>query len=247
MGSRNSGHLRTVDVARLAGYSVQQIRNLEQAGVLPPAVRTDAGYRVYDESHVLSARAYGSLAAGAGPVEARKIMRAAHTLPGSGMLALLDAAHARLDQERRDLEFATTAARVIADEPIADVRRSDDMSISELANALGVRSSALRHWDAEGLVVPSRGGSRAARRYAPEDVRDARIVHQLRSAGYRITQLRELMPQLRGERRWEAVMAGLAARGASIEARSRALFEGGAALGAAIAATNSAGQQSVPE
>lgn len=246
MRSRNSGQLRTVDVARLAGYSVQQIRNLEQAGVLPPAARTDAGYRVYGESHVLSARAYGSLAAGAGPVEARRIMRAAHVLPISGMLALLDAAHARLDQERRDLEFAKTAARVIADEPIADVRRSDDMSISELANALGVRASALRHWDAEGLVVPGRGSSRAARRYTPDDVRDARIVHQLRSAGYRITQLQELMPQLRGERRWEAVMAGLAARDASIEARSRALFEGGAALGAAIAAANSAGQQAVP-
>ncbi|MFI1919425.1 MerR family transcriptional regulator [Nocardia sp. NPDC020380] len=246
MASRNSGQLRTVDVARLAGYSVQQIRNLEQAGVLPPAVRTDAGYRVYDESHVLSARAYGSLAAGAGPVEARKIMRAAQTPPISGMLALLDAAHARLDQERRDLEFAKTAARVIADEPIADVRRSDDMSISELANALGVRTSALRHWDAEGLVMPGRGSSRAVRRYTPDDVRDARIVHQLRSAGYRIGQLRELMPQLRGARRWEAVMAGLAARDTSIEARSRALFEGGAALSAAIAASNSDGLQSVP-
>ncbi|MER5382998.1 MerR family transcriptional regulator [Streptomyces sp. NPDC002688] len=28
------------------------------------------------------------------------------------------------------------------------------MSVSEHAAALGVRTSALRHWDAEGLVVP---------------------------------------------------------------------------------------------
>ncbi|MFE7711419.1 MerR family transcriptional regulator [Streptomyces sp. NPDC057486] len=61
------------------------------------------------------------------------------------------------------------------------------MSVSELAAALGVRPSTLRHWDAEGLVVPDRVPSRGTRRYSPAQARDARIVHQLRSAGYRMT------------------------------------------------------------
>jgi DNA-binding transcriptional MerR regulator len=226
--------LRTVDVARRAGCSVQQVRNLERDGVLPPASRTASGYRRYTETHVRSALAYRALAAATGPVEAKAIMRAAHACPGSGLLALLDAAHARLAAERRDLALAREAAEAITAEPVGDVRPSDSMSVSELASALGVRTSTLRHWDAEGLVVPARDSPRGARRYSPADVRDARIVHQLRLAGYRVPPLQALMPELRRAHRWDDLTATLAARDASIDARSRALVRAAAALDALL-------------
>jgi DNA-binding transcriptional MerR regulator len=233
MRSRKSG-LRTVDLARRVGYSVQQIRDLEHDGVLPPAPRTATGYRTYTETHVLAALAYRSLATGVGPVEAKRLLRAAHRYPGSDLLALLDDAHARLHLERQELRLAREAAVAIAKEPIESVRPSDSMSISELANALGIRPSTLRHWDAEGLVVPHRTSTRAARTYSPSDVAAARIVHQLRKAGYRIGPLRTLMPQLRGARRWEEVSGALAARDASLNTRSRALLDGAASLNAVI-------------
>lgn len=235
MRTRNSPVLRTSDVGRESGYSVQQVRNLERDGVLPPASRTATGYRVYDRSHVHSARAYRALAAGTGPVEAKTIMRAAHAHPNSDLFALLDEAHARLARERRDLALAQEAARAISEEPIADPRPSDEMSISELAVALGIRTSTLRHWEAEGLLAPNRTAAQGQRRYSPDDVRDARIIHQLRLAGYRITPLQALMPELRTARRWNDVTAGLAARSASIEARSAALLEAAAALSAVMA------------
>jgi DNA-binding transcriptional MerR regulator len=237
MPSRKSGNLRTVDVARRAGYSVQQVRNLERDGVLPPAARTPAGYRVHGEIHVRSALAYRALAAGAGPVEAKKIVQAVHRSDVARALALLDAAHARLDVERTELREAEAAARSISVEPIEDVRASDAMSVSELADALGLRPSTLRYWHAEGLVVPDRAPGRAVRRYTPAQVRDARIVHQLRKAGYRIPAIRALLPELRPARRSEEVAAALAARAAAIAARSRALLDGAAALSAVLAMT----------
>ncbi|MBN6039548.1 MerR family transcriptional regulator [Amycolatopsis sp. 195334CR] len=227
--------LNTATVARRAGCSVQQVRNLERDGVLPPAARTDSGYRLYREVHVRCALAYRALAAGSGPVEAKKIMRAAHRDPGDA-LARLDAAHARLHTERLDLRLAEEAAEAISAEPLLDVRAADAMSVSELAAALGVRPSTLRHWDAEGLVVPDRDETRGARRvYSPAQVRDARIVHQLRGAGYRVGPLRTLMPQIRLGRRGEDLRAVLAARQTAITARSRALLDGAAALSAAMA------------
>ena len=233
MRSLQSG-LRTVDVARRAGYSVQQVRDLEADGVLPPAQRTASGYRTFTDAHVRAALAYRSLAVAVGPVHAKELVRAAHRDPGSGLLRLLDAAHARLDAERRDLALAREAAGLIAAEPIADVRPSDAMGVSELAAALGVRPSTLRHWDAEGLVVPRRSAGEA-RRYTPADVRDARIVVQLRRAGYRIGPLRELLPHFRRAGRRDDVLAALAARDADVDARSRALLEGTAALAALLA------------
>ncbi|WP_312871670.1 MerR family transcriptional regulator [Amycolatopsis acididurans] len=227
MKSRKSV-LRTVDVARGAGYSVQQVRDLERAGVLPPAARTESGYRVYAEEHLCAAFAYRAFAKGLGPVEARNLMRAAHRAPAADVLARLDAAHANLHAERQELALAKHAASLIAGEPVSDTRPSDSMSISELADALGIRPSTLRHWDAEGLVVPGRTGN--ARTYSPEAVRDARIVHQLRLAGYRIEPLRALLPRLRAGRRWEEVLTALAARDADLTTRSRALLDGAAAL-----------------
>ncbi|MEY9936776.1 MerR family transcriptional regulator [Streptacidiphilus sp. MAP5-3] len=240
MTGLKSSPLRTVDVARRAGCSVQQIRNLERDGVLPPTTRTAAGFRVYAEVHVRSALAYRTLAAGTGPTEARRIVRAAHAYPASPeVLVLLDAAHARLDVERRDLRQAQEAVAAISDEPIADVRAFDAMSVSELAAALGVRPSTLRHWDAEGLVVPDRDPhrdpARATRHYTPAQVRDARIVHQLRLAGYRIEPLRALMPELRRGRRTSDLATALGARDATVNARSKALLDGTAALSALLA------------
>ena len=76
MRSLQSG-LRTVDVARRAGYSVQQVRDLERDGVLPPVLRSPAGYRSYTAVHVQAALAYRAFAAGIGPVDAKELMRAA--------------------------------------------------------------------------------------------------------------------------------------------------------------------------
>jgi DNA-binding transcriptional MerR regulator len=239
VASLNSTGLRTAEVASRAGYSVQQVRNLERDGVLPTAARTPSGYRSYGEIHLRSALAYRALAAGVGPVEAKRIVRAAHREPVARVLALLDAAHAALDTERAELREAREAVRMISGEPIDDVRGSDAMSVSELATALGLRPSTLRHWDAERLVVPGRD-SRGTRRYTPAQVRDARIVHQLRLAGYRVEPLRALMPELRRSRRLEDVAAALAARDDAITARSRALFDGTAALSAVLSAVPAA-------
>ncbi|WP_410661823.1 MerR family transcriptional regulator [Amycolatopsis sp. lyj-112] len=232
MSSLKSPEMRTAVVARRAGYSVQQVRNLERDGVLPPAARTATGYRIYGEVHLRSALAYRALAAGVGPVEAKEIVRTVHSGSIARVLALLDAAHARLDTEREELRQAKEAARVIAREPIGDVRGTDSMSVSELAEALGVRASTLRHWDAEQLVVPDR--VRGTRRYTPAQVRDARIVHQLRMAGHRVAHLRLLMPELKRSRRFEDVTSALAVRDTSITTRSRALFDGTAALSAVL-------------
>ncbi|AEF41184.1 Putative MerR family transcriptional regulator [Hoyosella subflava DQS3-9A1] len=208
---------------------MQQIRVLEHHGVLPPAVRTVSGYRKFSGVHVQAALAYRALALAAGPVEAKRIMRAAHASTTSAVLALIDVVHARLAAEREGLRLAQQAASAISEEPLEDPRPADAMSISELAEAIGVRASTLRHWESEGLVTPTRTRQRA-RTYRPADVRDARIVHQLREGGFRIPVLKTLMPQLRHHRGWDQVSGALAAREATLTSRSRHLMRASAVL-----------------
>lgn len=242
MGSRNSA-LRTVDIARQAGCSVQQIRNLEQAGALPPTTRTPAGYRSYTRAHALAAVAYTALSAGVGPVQAKVILRLAHRSPLPELLGALDEAHARLHGERQAVLLAQDALQTISAEPIDEPRAGDAMSISELAGALGVRPSALRHWEDEGLLTPARSDTGRARAYTPVDVRDARIVHQLRLAGHRVPALRNLLPALRANARHDDITATLAARHDGITHRSRALLRAAAVLETLIATVHAPDQE----
>ncbi|UOQ87697.1 MerR family transcriptional regulator [Agromyces endophyticus] len=221
--------MRTAEVAERTGYSIQQVRKLEAAGVLPPAPRSSSAYREYDERHVAFAVAYRALTAAMGPTEARLVVLDAHR-DRAAMLGRLDAAHAGLHREREELALARRAVETIRDEPFGDIRLTDAMTIGELAEALGLRTSTLRHWEDERLLWPLRG-SHGDRIYAPADVRDARLVHQLRLAGYRIPPLRELLPSLREAGGAEAA---LVEREQSIVVRSSALFDATVALQRAV-------------
>lgn len=221
--------LRTTDVARQAGCSAQLVRNLEHDGVLPAVPRTGSGYRQYTDQHTRLVRAYLALSVGLGPTEAKQLLRAVPTARLEDTLAALDRAHGRLDQERSQLRAARHAAQLIARETV-EAAETDAMSISELADALGVRPSTLRHWEAESLVAPDRVTTRRIRRYTPAHVRDARIVSQLRLAGQRIDTLKSLMPALRAGHPQQSLDQGLRARQAAITRRSRALLEAAAHL-----------------
>ncbi|MFF7795284.1 MerR family transcriptional regulator [Streptomyces sp. NPDC007991] len=236
----NERRYRPVDLARLAGVSTQQIRNYEDAGVLPPAGRTASGYRVFTDTHRGALLAYRALLRGYGPQTATGIMRALHDdVPGA--LALVDAAHAALHEERVSLRAASEALELLAAEPPAPLPRSGGLRIGEVAALLGVRTSALRVWEGAGLLTPSRERGTGYRVYEPADVRDARLVHTLRRSHYLFDQIRPVLQGLRREGSSEALRAAVAARGQALTARSRAMIEGAAALHAHLDRLTAAG------
>ncbi|CAM5231909.1 hypothetical protein SVIOM342S_06440 [Streptomyces violaceorubidus] len=112
--SNGERRLRTVDLARAAGLSTQQIRNYEDAGVLPPAGRTDAGYRIFGGRHRDALLTYRALRPGYGAVTATRAMRAVHDGDVAAALALVDAAHAALHEERVSLRAAGEALEALA-------------------------------------------------------------------------------------------------------------------------------------
>ncbi|PUB28669.1 DNA-binding transcriptional MerR regulator [Promicromonospora sp. AC04] len=247
--------LRTADVARESGYSVQQVRDLERLGVIPPAVRAANGYRTYGPAHVRALRAYRGLAVAAGPVEARRLLAELFAEPRAGSLADAAAAigvvHVRLARERDEALRAQEALSAIqAEAAVPDGGGADDgataagsagadtMTITELAGALGVRTSTLRFWEQEGLAVPQRVTTLRARQYGPAAVREARIVTALRSSGYGIPAVQDVVATLH---RLEGISEGITearqildGRLDQIAARTIALLRAGADLAVII-------------
>lgn len=105
------------------------------------------------------------------------------------------------------------------------------MTISELAGALGTTPATLRHWEVEGLLAADRAGRGRVRTYSPAQVRDARVIHQLRTAGYGIPHLRAVLhwlldPQHPGQ----SLDTALNVRDQQLTNRSHSLLRAAAAL-----------------
>ncbi len=200
---------RTVDVARAAGVSAQAVRLYAGYGVLGDVPRAANGYRAWTAGHADLAVAYRALAGGYGGEVARRVLTAVHAGDVRGALAAVDAQHAALHAERQRLDRLERALAELADDRSAeddaragggervDLADATTMTVGEVADALGVRTSALRVWEDAGLLRPARDPRTGHRRYSDADVRDARAVQLLRSTGASLDAIRPVLEALR--------------------------------------------------
>lgn len=233
--------LRTVDVASLSGYSVQQIRQLESRGVIPAAAREDNGYRRYSDVHVSALSAYRDLAFAVGPVAARSVMTELQRLDPREAIALLSGKVTEVDEHRRQVVAARSMLLSIRSEAETAGEHEgettdESMTITELAEAVGVRASTLRYWESEGLTTPLRVGSgaRTARLYRFGAIRDARITAALRSGGYGIHEIREALAVVRGLGDTSSMLAALDDRLDDLALRGAAVLRAGGVLAGTI-------------
>ncbi|MFD7655763.1 MerR family transcriptional regulator [Actinosynnema sp. NPDC059797] len=217
-----------MDLARAAGISTQQVRNHLDAGVLPPAERSPAGYRLFDRRHREALLAYRLLGRGYGWAAAKSIMRAVHDGDEVSALVAVDAAHAAAHERREALKATAEALAAVAGRPPDTVPRSG-LRVGELAARLGVRPSALRVWEAAGLLVPDRTTD-GHRVYGPADVRDARLVAMLRQARYPLPRIKPIMDEFRAAGGTEALRAAIADREAQLAAHAPVMLAAAAAL-----------------
>ena len=224
--------LTTAAAGRLAGYSAQQVRDLERLEVIPHARRGANGYRGYDERHVTALRAYRAVAAAIGPVPARRMLPALVTGTVDGAAQAIDELHAAIAHDRSEVRQALRGLEAVLADRTDDSDERDVMTIGELAEALGVRPSALRHWEDQGLVHPARAD--ASRRYGARAIAEARIVAVLRAGGYGIPQISRVLGQWRTRGLTAEAATLLQARLSDLTRRSVCLLEGAGHLHALL-------------
>lgn len=191
--------LRPIDLAREHSITPQAVRNYESDGLIPPAERTDSGYRVYTEMHAAALRALLALVPAHGYAIAREIMRALNTGQVDAALWAIDRGHAQLLRDRETLEAVAEAIAHLTATPVAESSahgRRSTFSIGWLADRLGVTAATLRNWEDAGIVVPQRSES-GHRTYDAADVRDAELAHLLRRGGYGLEQIAVVVRQIR--------------------------------------------------
>lgn len=195
--------LRTRDLAQAAHISVQQVRNYEASGFIPAAERSRSGYRLYTERHLVALKTGRNLLAGFGWERARKMMQAIHRGQLPAALAIIDERHAELASRRLQIERTLAALSALAAQsaslPHAHAHTTSQAGrvwVGEAARQVGVRVSALRFWEQQGLLHPERDKSSRYRLYDDDQMRRLRVVALLREAGYDFPAIRTALDEL---------------------------------------------------
>lgn len=220
--------MRPIDLARGLGLSTQAVRNYEAAGILPPAQRTESGYRVYTRLHAQALETFAALAPAHGHATATAIMRAANDGDVDEVFRLLDKGHAQLFEDRMTLASVTEALHRLA--PAPRVTAAGATFVGPLAHQLGLRPATLRKWERAGLIGPGRDRRTGYRVYTPDNVRDARLAHQLRRGGYPLKKIVVLLEQVRAAGGVEPLEAALGEWRDRLSGQGRAMLAGAAAL-----------------
>ncbi|MGW7271633.1 TioE family transcriptional regulator [Streptomyces sp. NPDC054864] len=233
---QNGERLRPVDLARAHGLSTQAVRNYEETGILPAADRSPHGYRAYTSLHARALRAFLALVPGHGHRTATAIMRTVNRGEVEEAFRLIDESHVQLLEDRRTLQAVEKALRDLESAtPVSGAGTgawagSEGVFVGSLAGQLGIRPATLRKWETAGLVSPRRDPGTGYRVYDEADVRDARLVHQLRRGGYLLEQIAPLIAQVRAAGGLEPLEAALSDWRGRLVTRGRAMLAGAAEL-----------------
>jgi DNA-binding transcriptional MerR regulator len=211
--------------------SAQTVRKYEAWGFLPPAERSATGYRLYTYRHLHAIEAARTMKAGYGWQSALSAMRAVHKGDLESALTVVDSRHAELDRGRREVGETLRVLRTVTgcQETGTRVRRSGGLRVGQAARRVGVRVSALRFWEEEGLLHPHRDESSGYRLYDEGQMRRLRVVVLLREAGYDFDAIRSALDELSAGRP-ESALRAVEGRRVELARASRACAAATAAL-----------------
>ncbi|HRF49454.1 MAG TPA: MerR family transcriptional regulator [Anaerolineales bacterium] len=227
--------IRTSDLARAAGISVQQVRNYEAQGLLPRVARRPSGYRHYTPQHLAAVRVTRLLMRAYGGGRALRLLRAVHQGRLAEGLAVIDEQHAELDRLRQRLEHTLAALRSLAAVmPEDDVwRRPTRLRVGAAARLVNERVSALRFWEQLGLLQPDREPGSRYRVYDAHQLRRLRVLVLLRRAGHDFASVRAVLDELEAGQPQQAV-AMIEKQREALDFRAWLCLEAAAALHAYV-------------
>lgn len=204
-----SNYLRTIDLAQAGHISVQQVRNYEASGLIPPAERSPGGYRLYTQQHLVALMTARSMVSGYGWQRTPAIMQALHRGELSNALALIDTRHSELAHKRLQVEQTLAALHALAAQsaPLPGTRQPQQFRVGEAAKQVGVRVSALHFWEQQGLLHPLRDQSSRYRLYDEQQMHRLRVVVLLRDAGYDFNVILSVLDELAAGQPEKAIVA----------------------------------------
>ncbi|SFJ66454.1 MerR family transcriptional regulator [Thermoflavimicrobium dichotomicum] len=188
-------NIRPIDIARKLNISTSALRRYEKWGIVPPAERAANGYRMYTEEHVAYFECFRAMLPGFGMKITKEVLRKVQRKEVEDALWIVNQEQARLHQDKT---MAEKTVRILENEELDKFELGGNrkwMTIGEVSAFTGASSSAIRHWEKEGLISLPRDQENGYRKFNRTQIRQIQMIRILRSANYPLEVIRQVLKE----------------------------------------------------
>ncbi|WP_429841208.1 MerR family transcriptional regulator [Brevibacillus sp. FIR094] len=186
-------YYKPIEIARELHISTSALRHYESWGVVPAPDRADNGYRLYTEIHLAYFRCLRAMFPGFGVAVTCEVLRSLQKADMDAAFWLVNKEQANLQQEKVAADQTLELLENL-DLPLPPNKKwRNRMTIGEVAAYTGVTTSAIRHWEKEGLLVLPRDPENGYRQFTPMDIRKILLIRTLRNTVYFLTNMKEIV------------------------------------------------------
>lgn len=168
----------------------------EEWGLIPPPERQPNGYRLYTEEHLAYFECIRAMNAGFGMGLVKRVMPLIQQRNITEALWIVNEAQANMYKEKIKADHTIQALDVEELERFSTLHKKEWYSIGEVSKKIDVPQTTIRHWEKEGLMVPSRNMENGYRQYSRADLRRLLIIRTLRSALYSLEVVGEVLDEI---------------------------------------------------
>lgn len=183
-------------IAQQLAISTTTLRRYEEQELLPEVPRTSSNRRIYTAVHLQAFITIRALLQAYEIPVVYRVMK--HIQQGCTIEALwmLNQQLHDIQQEKQRLESMMAMIQQTELRTSSKRQKSDHITIGEAAQIAGVKPSAIRHWEKEGLVQSVRHAENGYRLFNERELRKIIVISSLRKTVVFIDSMKQLLNDL---------------------------------------------------
>ncbi|WP_211750220.1 MerR family transcriptional regulator [Paenibacillus sp. Marseille-Q4541] len=183
-------------IANLLNVSTMTLRRYEEQGLVPDVPRTIGNHRSYTPIHLQAFITIRSLLMGYDIPVVYDVMRRIKNDDITDALWLVnDQLYLTLEEKQR-VEEILNMVRNADFNQFRNIKLKNSMTIGKVAEIAGVNTSAIRHWEKEGLITSERDQENGYRIFTVSELRKILLISSLRKTIYYTENLKNLLNDL---------------------------------------------------
>jgi len=181
------------EIAESLDVSTGALRHYESWGIVPAPRRAENGYRLYTEVHFAYFRFIRAMFPAVSMRIISNVLRCIQQKDVDAAFWMMNEEQAKLHHEKK---VAEQTLKILHNPDMMRVDRKklkNEMTIGEVAELAEVTTSAIRHWEKEGLIVPNRNQDNGYRSFTQTHFRQILLIRAIRSTVYSLENLKEVV------------------------------------------------------
>jgi len=183
-------------IAKTLNVSTTTLRRYEELDLIPAVPRTKSNHRFYTTLHFQAFTTIRALLKGYGIPIVYEVMRMSKNAKFEEALWLVNEQQYHIQVEKQRVEEILTMIQNADFTKYKNVKLKEYMSIGEAAQIAGVNTSAIRHWEHEGLIHSERNKENGYRMFSISQLRKILVISSLRKTVYYIENMKSLLNNL---------------------------------------------------